>query len=66
MSTHTESSIVAARGGSFLVENRMPAEVFTYEDLNEEQQQIAATAARFGREEIQPLTEAIEAKRPAS
>jgi len=64
MSTHTESPIVAARGGSFLIESRTPAEVFTHEDLNEEQQQIAATAARFGREEIQPIIESIEAKQP--
>jgi alkylation response protein AidB-like acyl-CoA dehydrogenase len=62
MSTHTESPIVATRGGSFLIESRMPAEIFTHEDLNEEQQQIAATAARFGREEIEPAIEAIEAR----
>jgi alkylation response protein AidB-like acyl-CoA dehydrogenase len=64
MSTHTESHIVAAPGGSFLIESRTPAEIFTHEDLNEEQQQIAATAARFAREEIQPVIEAIEAKHP--
>ncbi len=64
MSTHTDSSIVAAPGGSFLIESRTPAEIFTHEDLNEEQQQIAATAARFAREEIQPAINAIEAKEP--
>ncbi len=64
MSTHTESPIVAPRGGSFLIESRTPAEIFTHEDLNEEQQQIAATAARFAREEIQPAIEQIEAKQP--
>jgi alkylation response protein AidB-like acyl-CoA dehydrogenase len=64
MSTHTESPITAARGGSFLLESRTPAEIFTHEDLNEEQKQIAATAARFGREEIEPVIEAIEAKQP--
>ncbi len=31
------SLIVAAAGGSFLLESRTPAEVFTPEDLNEEQ-----------------------------
>jgi alkylation response protein AidB-like acyl-CoA dehydrogenase len=64
MSTNTESPIVAARGGGFLIENRAPAEIFTHEDLNEQQLQIAATAARFGREEIQPIIEAIEARQP--
>ena len=46
--------IVAAAGGSFLLETRTPAEIFTPEDLNEEQRQIAATAAQFAREEILP------------
>ena len=64
MSTSTVSPIVAAPGGSFLLETRTPAEVFTPEDLTEEQRQIAATAARFAREEIQPAIAAIEAKDP--
>jgi len=55
---------VAAAGGSFLLESRTPAEIFTLEDLNEEQRQIAATAAQFAREEILPAAEAIEAKEP--
>ncbi len=58
------SSIAAAAGGSFLLETRTPAEIFTPEDLNEEQLQIAATAARFAREEILPRVAAIEAKQP--
>ena len=66
MSAHTESPIFAARGGSFLIESRTPAEVFTHEDLNEEQKQIAATAARFGREGIEPFIEAIEEKQPGA
>jgi alkylation response protein AidB-like acyl-CoA dehydrogenase len=56
--------IAAAAGGSFLLETRTPAEVFTPEDLNEEQRQIASTAAQFAREEILPAAEAIEAKEP--
>jgi butyryl-CoA dehydrogenase len=47
-----------------LLETRIPVEVFTPEDLNEEQRQIAATAARFAREEILPAVAAIEAKEP--
>jgi butyryl-CoA dehydrogenase len=64
MSTLASSTIVAAAGGSFLLETRTPAEVFTLEDLNEEQRQIAATAIQFAREEILPAAQAIEAKQP--
>jgi alkylation response protein AidB-like acyl-CoA dehydrogenase len=64
MSTLIASPVVAAAGGSFLLETRAPAEVFTPEDLNEDQRQIAATAAQFAREEILPAAEAIEAKEP--
>ena len=56
--------IFAAAGGSFLLEDRNPNEIFTPEDMTEEQQQIAATAARFAREEILPAAAAIEAKEP--
>ena len=58
------SPIVAAAGGSFLLETRTPAEVFTPEDLNEEQRQIASAAAQFAREEVLPVADAIEAKQP--
>jgi len=64
MSASAVSPIVAAAGGSFLLETRTPSEIFTPEDLSEEQRQIAATAARFAREEIQPAIAAIEAKEP--
>lgn len=66
MTPLTASRAVAAPGGSFLLESRAPAEVFTPEDLNEEQRQIAATATRFAREEIQPAIPAIEAKEPGT
>ena len=64
MTTVAASPIAAAAGGSFLLETRTPAEVFTPEDLNEEQRQIAATAARFAREEVLPRVAAIERKEP--
>ena len=64
MSAATPSPIVAAAGGSFLLEIRTPAEIFTPEDLNEEQRQIASTAAQFARDEILPLAAAVEAKEP--
>jgi butyryl-CoA dehydrogenase len=55
---------LAASGGSFLLESRTPDEVFTPEDLNDEQRQIAATAADFARDEILPAAAAVEAKEP--
>ena len=66
MSSVLASPTVAAAGGSFLLESRTPAEVFTPEDLNEEQRHIAATAAQFARDEIMPAADAIEAKEPGA
>ena len=66
MDAVTASPIAAAAGGSFLVESCTPDEIFTPEDLNEEQRQIAATAEQFAREEILPRVAAIEAKEPGA
>jgi alkylation response protein AidB-like acyl-CoA dehydrogenase len=65
-STVAVAGVVAVVGGSFLIESRTPDEIFTPEDLNEEQRQIAATAERFAREEILPRVAAIEAKEPGA
>ncbi|HWT65053.1 MAG TPA: acyl-CoA dehydrogenase family protein, partial [Terracidiphilus sp.] len=64
MSSSRVMPVAAAGGGSFLIENRLPHEVFTPEDLNEEQRQIAAMAAQFAREEVLPQVADIEAKKP--
>jgi butyryl-CoA dehydrogenase len=64
MSVLISSPVVPALGGSFLLETRTPTEIFTPEDLNEEQRQIASTAAQFAREQILPVADAIEAKQP--
>jgi butyryl-CoA dehydrogenase len=66
MSTIAGMSVVAAVGGSFLIESRSSSEVFTPEDLNVEQRQFAATAVQFGREEILPASADIEAKKPCA
>ena len=50
---HT-SSVKRAKGGSFLIEEREPREVFTPEDLSEEQHQIAKTATEFASNEVMP------------
>jgi alkylation response protein AidB-like acyl-CoA dehydrogenase len=60
------ASIAAPAGGSFLLDDRSPTEVFTPEDLTEEQRQVAATAARFAREEILLALAAVEAKEPGA
>ena len=62
----SSSPVLAARGGSFLIESRTPVEVFTPEDLSEEQLQMAATVAQFAREEVLPKAAEIEAKKPGA
>ena len=64
MSTLAASPIVAAPGGSFLLETRAPEEVFTPEDLSLDQRQIAETASRFAKEMLLPALGQIEAKEP--
>src|SRR5882724_52374 len=49
-------------GGSFLIEDRTTAEVFTPEDFTEEHRQIAQTTEEFARNEIIPNIERIEHK----
>ena len=49
-------------GGSFLIEDRTTAEVFTPEDFTEEHRQIAQTTEEFARKEIVPMIERIEHK----
>ena len=51
-----------AKGGGFLIEESLARDVFTPEDLSEEQQQIAKTAAEFARNEVLPAIREIEAK----
>ncbi|MGB8954824.1 MAG: acyl-CoA dehydrogenase family protein [Tumebacillaceae bacterium] len=48
------------RGGSFLVEETVAGEVFTPEDLNEEQKMIAKTTADFVGGEVVPRREELE------
>ena len=49
-------------GGSFLIENAAPEDVFTPEDFSEEQQEIARTTAEFAEKSILPRSPEIEAK----
>jgi butyryl-CoA dehydrogenase len=62
MATATAVPKVKVAGGSWLLEERNPNEVFTPEDFTEEHQQIAKTAEEFARQEIIPAIERIEHK----
>lgn len=48
------------KGGGFLIEQRSPAEVFTPEDLNEEQKMIGETTRDFVDNEVRPAIPAME------
>ena len=60
MATATAPKIVP--GGSFLIANAAPEEIFTPEDFSEEQQEIARTTAEFAEKAILPRAAEIEAK----
>jgi butyryl-CoA dehydrogenase len=60
--TTTTLTPKAAKGGSFLIEERRPEEIFTPEDFTEEHRQIARTAAEFTANEVLPAAAEIEAK----
>jgi alkylation response protein AidB-like acyl-CoA dehydrogenase len=49
-------------GGSFLIEDLTPEDIFTLEDISPEQKQIADVAAKFAEEKISPQVREIEAK----
>jgi butyryl-CoA dehydrogenase len=49
-------------GGSFLLEDRSPEEVFTPEDFSDQHQMIAQTTEEFATKEIVPANDAIENK----
>ena len=49
-------------GGSFLIEDRRPEEIFTPEDFSDEHRQIAQTTEEFALKEIVPNIEKIEHK----
>src|ERR687883_592027 len=49
-------------GGSFLIEERTPEEVFTVEDFTEEHRMIADTARQFMDNEVRPRVDDLEKK----
>lgn len=57
-----QETAVATRGGGFLLAEVSPREVFTPEDLTEEQNLVARTVQEFIEREVLPHTAALEAK----
>jgi len=62
MATLTAMPGSKVRGGSFLIEERTPEEVFTPEDFTEQHQLIAQTAEEFANKEIVPNIDKMEHK----
>jgi len=62
MATFTAPSATKIPGGSFLIEDRTPDEVFTPEDFTEQHLLIAQTAEEFAIKEIVPNAERMEHK----
>lgn len=58
METQMEKSYL--KGGEFLITDQSPAEVFTPEDLSEEQRMIGETTREFLDNEVRPNLEAME------
>ena len=64
MATATATPRTVVKGGSFLIEDRSPEEVFTPEDLTDQHRLIVRTARDFALQEVVPRVEEMEAKRP--
>ncbi len=52
------------KGGSFLIESSLPAEVFTPEDFTEEHQAIAKATDEFFAKEVAPALDALQRHEP--
>jgi alkylation response protein AidB-like acyl-CoA dehydrogenase len=60
--TNTPVTAKPMKGGSFLIEDCLPQDVFTPEDFSDEHRQIAKTATEFILNEVVPVADKIEAK----
>src|SRR5690348_12767989 len=60
--TTTKMAAKRAKGGSFLIEDLQPQDIFTPEDFTEEHRQIAKTTVEFTTNEVMPAAAQIEAK----
>jgi alkylation response protein AidB-like acyl-CoA dehydrogenase len=64
MTSVAETGKTIIKGGSFLIESRLPDEVFTPEDLDSQHRLIAQTAQEFVEREVVPHLKEIEEKKP--
>jgi butyryl-CoA dehydrogenase len=62
MATSTQMIAKRVKGGSFLIEERRPEDIFTPEDFTDEHRQIAKTTVEFTTNEVMPAAAEIEAK----
>ncbi len=60
----TASTKAFIKGGSFLIEDRSPDEIFTPEDITDQHRLIRQTAREFAEQEILPRVHEIEEKKP--
>jgi len=60
----TGEAKLKVKGGSFLIEQRKPDEIFTPEDMTDQHQLIAQTAEEFMQKEVLPRVREIEEKDP--
>ena len=60
----TASTKAFIKGGSFLIEERSPEEIFTPEDITDQHRLIRQTAREFVEQEILPRVHEIEEKKP--
>src|ERR1043166_6925885 len=60
----TAGSIPITSGGAFLIDDRVPADIFTFEDLSEENLAIGRTCAEFWTREVEPNLDAIQHHEP--
>jgi len=64
MMTTAAATPLQVKGGAFLIEDRLPNEIFTAEDLNEEHLAIAHTVDQFWTNDVEPHLEAIRQQTP--
>jgi len=64
MATLTATPEKSIKGGSFLIEDRLPEEIFTPEDITDQHRLIAQTAREFVEQEVIPRLDEMEAKQP--
>jgi len=60
--TNTQAIAKRVKGGSFLIEERLPQDIFTPEDFSDEHRQTAKTTVEFTTNEVMPVAAEIEAK----